>query len=122
MALLAGFEINEVPKEEMEEAWHLLEVAYAKDEVWTCVFQDVKNLEEIHPWIMENIAPRWNMPDIKTYQVKDLSNGCVLLSLSICKDDYVLTYVQENGCLDCPRISLEVRPRDDGGAQGSCLG
>lgn len=69
-----GFEIREASLEDMEELWHVLMSAYGSDEVWVSIFKSVK-AEEVHPWIMANLNPRWTMPDIKNYKVVELSTG-----------------------------------------------
>ncbi|CZS92298.1 uncharacterized protein RCO7_00790 [Rhynchosporium graminicola] len=74
MTIAIGFAISEASKEEMYEVFQVLAAAYAKDEVWVHIFKDC-NAEEIHPWLMANMNPRWTMPDMKTFKVTELSTG-----------------------------------------------
>ncbi|XMA07388.1 hypothetical protein WAI453_000179 [Rhynchosporium graminicola] len=77
MTIAIGFAISEASKEEMYEVFQVLAAAYAKDEVWVHIFKDC-NAEEIHPWLMANMNPRWTMPDMKTFKVTELSTGKIV--------------------------------------------
>ncbi|KAG4443470.1 hypothetical protein IFR05_001040 [Cadophora sp. M221] len=91
MAIAPGFEISEATKEEMAEVFQVLIAAYSSDEVWFQVFKNCKQ-EDIHPWIMENLNPRWTMPDIKTFKVTELSTGKIAAWTAL---EYPWKYIPE---------------------------
>ncbi|KAL2071584.1 hypothetical protein VTL71DRAFT_12819 [Oculimacula yallundae] len=91
MAIIPGFTISEASHEEMAEVFQVLIEAYAKDEVWVQVFKNVAQ-EEIHPWLMASMCPRWTMPDIKTFKVTDLSTGKIVAWTSL---EYPWKYIPE---------------------------
>ncbi|RDW75696.1 hypothetical protein BP5796_06517 [Coleophoma crateriformis] len=68
------FELSVVPESKMTDIWEIMEIAYADDELWRPA---VKNCDpkEVHSWLLEHVAPRWNFPDIETYQIIEKSTG-----------------------------------------------
>ena len=77
MALAAGFKFSEATPDEMGEVSRVLLEAYAPDEQWTIMLKDVRP-EEVEPWFAVSFAPRWTLPDITTYVIKEEETGYVL--------------------------------------------
>ncbi|KAH7350869.1 hypothetical protein BKA65DRAFT_499168 [Rhexocercosporidium sp. MPI-PUGE-AT-0058] len=91
MAIIPGYEISEASKEEMSEVFQVLIAAYSCDEVWYQIFKKC-NQEDIHPWVMANLNPRWTMPDMKTFKVTDLSTGKIVAWTAL---EYPWKYIPE---------------------------
>lgn len=68
------FTLSEASLSELEDIFLCFETAYAKDEVWIEVFKNCKQ-EEIHSWVMKNVAVRWMLPDIVTYKITEVATG-----------------------------------------------
>jgi len=74
MSLQDGFAIRKASTEDMPEIWKVLEDAFTEDRVWELLIRNCKN-EEVLPWVISTLGPRWLLPDIETYKVTQKSSG-----------------------------------------------
>lgn len=79
MKLAPGFELFEASHDEVPALFQVMEDAFGtEDELWKIIFADVE-VKEVQPWLMEHLALRWKLPDIKCFKIVDQSNRLVLL-------------------------------------------
>lgn len=74
IALKQGFKFGEASSDDIPEIFAVLCRAFARDEVWEYIVKDCKD-EDILPWVLRELAPRWAMPDIKAYQFTEEASG-----------------------------------------------
>lgn len=74
MALDTRFALGEASPDQMDEVMRMMGLAYQNDEIWT-VASGKCDGEELHQWVMKWLAPRWTMPDITTYTIREKSSG-----------------------------------------------
>lgn len=76
LTLDPNFTISTALPSDMDEVFRMMELAHYNDGVWKHARKKVPD-EELHVWLMEVLAPRWDMPDIETYKIVENSSGYV---------------------------------------------
>ncbi|CAD6505129.1 BgTH12-00624 [Blumeria graminis f. sp. triticale] len=78
LSLEPGFRLGEATPDDMPEIWQIYQAAFEEDELWTGIFRNVVNPDDIYPWLCAHFTPRFNFPDIITYKITEDASGAIV--------------------------------------------